>query len=345
MKILVLTQKVDSNDSVLGFFHRWLHEFSKSFEQVTAVCLQKGSFDLPNNVKVLSLGKEKGVSRLKYVLNFYRYIWRERKNYDVVFVHMNQEYVFLGWKLWKLLGKKVFLWRNHKKGNIFTRIAVLLSDAVFCTSPGSFTAQFKKTKIMPVGVDSDFFRRMPEISRIPQSILLLGRISPVKHVDVFVEALTILHSEGQPFVAHIYGNPTPSDKEYFKKIKEVSAELVRAGKLIFNPEVPNTKTPEIYNAHEISVNLTDAGSFDKTIVEAMLSETLVLVSNPSLTDLLTEEYMFKDVDAASLAKSLTSMLTMDRSEKEMRGKKLRTAAEKHSLQNLVRELVVSMSSK
>jgi len=95
MKLLILTQKIDINDPVLGFFHKWAEEFSKKYEKLTVICLEKGEYKLPDNVKVLSLGKETGKSRLKYVFLFYKYIWLERKNYDVVFAHMNQEYIIL----------------------------------------------------------------------------------------------------------------------------------------------------------------------------------------------------------------------------------------------------------
>ncbi len=96
MKLLILTQKVDKNDPILGFFHRWIEEFANHCEQVTVICLAKGKSTLPPTVSVLSLGKEAGQSRLKYLWRFYRYLWRERQNYDTVFVHMNQEYVLLG---------------------------------------------------------------------------------------------------------------------------------------------------------------------------------------------------------------------------------------------------------
>jgi len=32
MKLLILTQKVDIDDDVLGFFHGWLEEFAKNVE-------------------------------------------------------------------------------------------------------------------------------------------------------------------------------------------------------------------------------------------------------------------------------------------------------------------------
>src|SRR3989338_9595639 len=102
MQLLILTQKVDINDDILGFMHAWILKFAQACELVTVVCLEQGEHHLPANVKVLSLGKETGKSRLKYLFNFYRYIWRERKNYSAVFVHMNEIYVILGWLCWKL---------------------------------------------------------------------------------------------------------------------------------------------------------------------------------------------------------------------------------------------------
>src|SRR3989338_2848671 len=58
LKLLIITQKVDKNDHILGFFHRWLEEFAKNTEKLTVICLEKGEYNLPENVKVLPLGKK-----------------------------------------------------------------------------------------------------------------------------------------------------------------------------------------------------------------------------------------------------------------------------------------------
>jgi hypothetical protein len=105
MKLLIITQKINKNDPILGFFHGWVKEFSKHFDSIVAICLEKGEYDMPTNVKVLSLGKESGHSKVKYLLNFYKFIWQERNNYDAVFVHMNPVYVVLGGLLWKIIGE------------------------------------------------------------------------------------------------------------------------------------------------------------------------------------------------------------------------------------------------
>jgi glycosyltransferase involved in cell wall biosynthesis len=259
---------------VLGAYHTWIEEFAKHFERVVVICLEKGEYNLPKNVRVLSLGKESGKSRFKYLKNFYKYIWLERDNYDTVFVHMNQEYVLLGWKLWKFLDKKIYLWRNHAKGSISTRFAVFFSKKVFYTSPSSYTARFKKSVQMPVGIDTDFFKPDSTVSRIPNSILFLGRISPVKRVLEFVEWFNKLD---QRFVATIVGEALSKDKYYEKKARALASERIK-----FIGPVTQEEALRLYQSHEIYVNMTKAGSFDKTIFEAAACGTKVLVENKDL---------------------------------------------------------------
>jgi len=58
MKLLIITQAVDTTDSNLGFFHGWIEEFARHCSKVTVICLREGKHSLPTNVRVLSLGKE-----------------------------------------------------------------------------------------------------------------------------------------------------------------------------------------------------------------------------------------------------------------------------------------------
>ena len=153
MKLLIITQKVNREDSVLGFFHSWIREFATHFEKVTVICLEKGTYDLPQNVAVLSLGKEgqrskvKGqriISRMEYSFRFLRYILGKRKEYDVVFVHMNPEYVVLGGLLWRALGKRIGLWYVHRQTNLKLTIAGRLAQVIFSTTPEAFRLKSNK---------------------------------------------------------------------------------------------------------------------------------------------------------------------------------------------------------
>jgi glycosyltransferase involved in cell wall biosynthesis len=286
MRILIFTQKVDKNDPVLGFFHGWIIEISKKTESVEVVCLEKGQCDLPDNVTVYSLGKENGVSKLVYVFNFYKYLISLSGLYDKVFVHMNQEYVLLGGLYWKIKGIPVYLWRNHPNGSILTRIAVALSTKVFCASTESFTARFKKTVIMPAGVNTDLYRQVDGVLRKKYSICMVGRISPIKHIDLAIEAMKALVSKGVPVSLDIIGPVLEKDKKYYDGLGFYVNENNLSKVVHFINGVSPEKLPEVYSEYEICLNLTPSGSFDKTIVEAPSCGTIPLVSNASFKYLL-----------------------------------------------------------
>ena len=169
MRLLITTQAVDLDDPVLGFMHRWIEEFAAHFDSIEVICLKQGRMQLPANVHVHSLGKphfakasrDEGsrlVSRIRYILRFYRYLWKLRGSYNAVFVHMNQEYVLLGGIFWRMSGKKFVLWRNHKKGSWTTRLAAGLATTVCYTSSAAYVAHFKNAVQMPIGIDTEFFK-------------------------------------------------------------------------------------------------------------------------------------------------------------------------------------------
>lgn len=269
-KLLILTQKVDATDPVLGFFHRWIEAFAAKCEKVSIICLEEGKHTLPHNVSVYSLGKERGNSKLGYVLNFYAYIWRLRREYDTVFVHMNQEYVTLGWKLWKLMGKKIWLWRNHARGGFLTRCAVWVSDRVFSTSRASYAARFAKTEIMPAGIDTDFFHPDPSVARVPNSILFLGRISPVKKVLEFVE-----WAKEKEYKVTLAGPVPKIDEGYWQEVQsKMTSHMTYVG------PVNQEQARKLYQSHEMYANFTPPGSFDKTIFEAAACGARLVTENP-----------------------------------------------------------------
>ncbi len=344
MKLLIITQKVNKSDPILGFFHRWIEEFSTKFEKVTVICLEEGSHDLPNNVKVLSLGKELGWTKFDQLVWFYQYIWDERGDYEAVFVHMNQEYLLLAGWFWRLMGKKVALWRNHHQGNLLTHIAALFPQKVFCTSKFSFTAQYEKTVLMPVGIDTQVFKKLPKVTREPNSILFIGRISSSKRVHLLIEALGQLNMKGQDFVATIVGDSLPQDKKYYEKLLVRAEELGIKNKISFKPGVSNLETPKIYNTHEICVNLSSSGMYDKTIFEAALCGALSLSSNQNLKEIVNPALLFAEKDVNDLTYKLQELMALSESKKHALATEFATYVQNHhSLESLGEKLFVEIN--
>jgi len=292
MKLLVLTQSVDAKDPVLGFFHRSLLELAGRVEEIIVITLYVGKHSLPENVRVYSLGKERGTSRMTRVLRLLRYIIVLRKEYDAVFVHMNEEYVVLGGVLWKLFGKKIYLWRNHYAGSFLTAVAARLSTNVFYTSKDSYTAHFANALSMPVGIDLELFKPNPSLTPAPHSILSLGRIAPSKHIHVLIEAMRQLDAS---YTLDLYGDALPKDRNYAARLVSRSRELGLDTRVRFYSSIPNGETPAVYAAHALFANLSPGGMFDKTLLEALACGCRVVSTSPDFARELHTDAVRLDV--------------------------------------------------
>ena len=334
MRLLIVTQAVDSEDPVLGFFVRWIEELAKRVESIEVICLKMGECNFPKNVRVHSLGKERGrASRAAYAARFLALAWRARSDYDAVLVHMNQEYVLMAGWLWKLLGKRVYMWRNHYAGSWLTSVAAAFCTNIFCTSKHSYTAKYEKTILMPVGVDTERFAPDERVARNPRSMLFLARMAPSKQPEVLIDALAELARTGQSFTASFVGSPLPRDEAYYEGLKEKVRELGLADTVAFLPGVPNEEAPALYRAHEIFVNASPSGMLDKTLFEAAACGCLPLAASADWAEQAGEDLSF--IDAASLARRLSVTLAYSPADIGARAAKLRSqVVERNSLARL-----------
>ncbi|HVW82862.1 MAG TPA: glycosyltransferase [Candidatus Paceibacterota bacterium] len=275
MRLLICAQAVDENDPALGFFCGWLAELAKRFDSIDVICLREGEHALPENVSIHPLGAGGRIAR---TIRLKRLAWKLRRDYDAVFVHMNQEYVLVAGTLWKMLGKPVYLWRNHYAGSFLTRIAAAFCAKVFYTSAHSYTARFANAVRMPVGVDLARFGTAAA-SSAPRSILFLARMSPAKRPEMLLRALAALAREGAEFSAVFCGSPLPRDRAWYEKLKEEARSLGIAERIEWKPSIANAQTPALYRAHAIFVNCSPSGMFDKTLFEAAACGCRVLASS------------------------------------------------------------------
>ena len=312
MKLLIVTQAVDTEDPVLGFFVRWIEEFAKHVEHVEVICLKLGKSDLPKNVRVHSLGKENGVSRVKYIFNFYTYIWRLRHEYDAVFVHMNPEHVVLGGILWRLLGKHVGLWYVHKSVDLKLRVAVLLVHNIFTASREGFSLGTQKLHVVGHGIDTAIFHAPIQSFHEPLRIVSVGRITAIKNLDTLIEVVILLKKRGIDATMTLIGAPAhSSDEAYQESLKALAKERGVSDRVHFTGSVPHAQMPEQYRRFDISVNLCPTGGMDKAVLESMAAGMLVFVSNRAFTDLLglhADALVFQEKDIGACAEKIADFV-------------------------------------
>ncbi len=268
MKILIITQSLDTQHVILGFFHRWIEEFAKNCEQVTVICLEEGSHNLPKNVKVLSLGKEKGESKIKYVFRFYKYIWQQRKNYDSVFVHMNQIYVILGALLWRVKGKKIGLWYTHGSTSTSLKVASFFTNKIFTASAGSFKLISKKTEVIGHGIDTDKFSPNKNLDKI-HDLVTVGRITPVKNLLELIDIVEDLQVTHQVELSIVGSAVTKIEKEHEQELKEIIINKKLQNKVNFLGKVSQEDLPLLLQQSKIFVTVAKNGSLDKAMLEPL----------------------------------------------------------------------------
>jgi glycosyltransferase involved in cell wall biosynthesis len=173
-KILIITQKVDKNDPILGFFHNWILEFAKE-KNVYVIANEVWKYDppatqdsllalragLPSNVKVFSLEKENGVGKLARYARFINLARKLVPRCGGIFAHMCPEYVIAVSPIAKIFRKKILLWFVHKSKNAKLVLAEKLSDGIFTVAKESCALESKKIHIVGHGINTDDFKKEP----------------------------------------------------------------------------------------------------------------------------------------------------------------------------------------
>lgn len=350
MKLLIITQKVNKNDPVLGFFHEWILRLAKKADKLTVICLEKGEYDLPPNVEVLSLGKEVISSKILYLWNFYKYIILRLNNYDGVFAHMNPEYVILGGVLWRLFNKKILLWYTHKAVNLKLRIAEKLAHKIFTASAESFRLPSKKVEVTGHGIPVEKFCCTGGKVSMREEIKLLsvGRVSPVKNLETVILGIMELHKRnvsGPRFTLSIVGSTArPEDEKYKQKLEETLRHIAAGTLLVhFKGPMSGEDLYEEYRSHHIFIHTSATGSLDKVVLEAMAAGLIVISSSEAFWNLAKDDlgYNFPQGDYVKLAETVEKV---SHSGIVLPYKKaVDYAREHHNLDNIVNKLVAYFS--
>lgn len=335
MKLLVTTQAVDKDDPVLGFFHGWLLEFAKHFERIDVICLRKGEYSLPPHVHVHSLGKEKGVNRIKYAIRFYYYFMRvfffNRPNY--VLYHMGAVYNVLGapfFLLRKWSATKFYWWKTHGKVQALKEtLALIFVDRVFTAGSKSFDRKTDKVTVVGHAIDTERFAPRDTAIHTPSACLMVGRIVPIKKIEVALRALTRVTSEVKPSLALV---GSPDNPEYEVTLTQYCREHGLA-MVDFLGSRKQTEMPAFYEAAGILLHPAYEAGFDKVVLEAMATGVIPLTSIPSFEPILSPYGLFIPAeDDEGYANAIIHIVRMSEDKRKTLRETLRAiVVSKHSI--------------
>jgi glycosyltransferase involved in cell wall biosynthesis len=291
MKLLIVTQAHDLTHPVLGFFAEWIEEFQRH----------------PSISEVRVIATNGRGSRLGRVFRFWATILSDRS--DVVFVHMTPLWVLLGWPIWMWRRTRIALWYTHGSDSWLLRRAVDVTTVTFTATKKAFPFYHGKVQVVGHGI-APTFAAVPRATRPDDryAFLAVGRISPRKRVrETLALFAQIRRIEPQatltwigPFLEKndVYAARVLQDLEFFG-IKDA----VTIGKSVLPSDMP-----QVYATHDLLLHLSQTGSLDKVVVEALAAGCPILSTSPATGEALGNEWFWGGhLDGAASSEALSRL--------------------------------------
>lgn len=339
MKLLIVTQKADKADTVLGFAHGWIEEFAKHSEHVTVIAQYVGEHAFPANVTVLSLGKEKGRTPLQQVLTFKNILWKHRHEYDAVFVHMNPVWMAIGGPMWTVLRKPRYLWYESRGVTWKLRFAVKFAQKVFSASPFGMPLKIPNGVVTGHGIDTSLFAAKGKEKRDANLLLSVGRITKVKK---FPEVLEVLKSLREEYRLLIVGQTVTAEDEGTLAELKIRMEEDGLDKRVSFEAHRLDEMPALYRRAQLFVHAASTAGVDKAVLEAMACGCIPVSCSPAFEKILPPSLCVAPDQLPSAAQKVLAL--PDEQREALRASLIAEVEGHHSLRRLVGRLMTEMSA-
>lgn len=340
MKLLIVTQVLDRRHPILGFFHRWVEEFAKHVGELHVIALEVGDYDLPPHVHVHSLGKEAGRNRLLALWRFYNYLWEYRREYDSVFVHMNQIYMILAGLWWRLAGKQIGLWYAHGTVTLGLRIATFITHTVFSVTKDSFPIPSPKLVVTGHGIDTDTL--IPKADKKQFDFITVGRVTSSKNLGTLLEHFASIHALTPSTLAIVGPYTSATDTAYFNQLSAYVQQKGLTDHVTFCGPKTREKLVLLLQSSRVFLHTAKNGSLDKAILEAMSVGLWVVTSAAVNSQLpLGGGYVTTAEDFVRQATTVVQSTTPPNLDNERRA----FVVQHHSITALIPKILQSYASK
>ena len=344
-RLLLFNLATDEKDPILGFAVEWVRVLAARVRHVDVITMRSGTADLPGNVRVYSIGKERGWTEARRLVEFYRRLGLllHEQTYDACFAHMQELFALLAAPLLKLKHIPVTLWYTHPHTALTLRAAIRTVDRVITADSSSCRVRTSKLLVTGHGIDTDRFVPAP-CHRFRFRVVAVGRVTPIKRLELLVDAAAHLQSRlAQPLEVRLIGPTDIPDANYEAALRRRAFEMGIAPQVNFVGPLGTEELIAEYQAADAVVSLTGRGSFDKSALEGMSCGLPLLTMNPAFAPHLLAAGVpgpIEDGNAEALGEAIARLADVPVEERRRWGLALRAEVVRaHSLQRLADLLV------
>jgi glycosyltransferase involved in cell wall biosynthesis len=347
----MITRKVDRADHLAGFTHAWVKKIDEQLRQhggaLTVICLDKGDVTGLEHVAIHSLGKELGFGRLHRWWKFQVLAWQLVRQADAIFCHMNPEYTIAIAPYAKLFGKKIVSWYTHSAVTFRLWLVTRLANVILTASAESFRMKTKKLMSTGHGIDTEIFKPLKrESTVVPRQrmwrLVTIGRISPTKDYESMIKAIQLLVGRGIVTIhLDIIGGPGLIEHQnYYNELKNMVDAMQLQEYVSFIGPVSHQLIAQQLQCADIFINLSNTGSLDKAVLEAMACECLVITSNTAFRQMLPSTLIVGQNNPIMLADRIQRWCSGSAEESELVARQLREiVVRKHNLDGLIQNIL------
>ncbi len=315
LRLLFVTQELDRSSTNLAVAHTWAAELGQRIEAVHVVAARVGDVDLPSNVFVHGLGRERGRSRRSTAMAFAwvcaKLIVRRRVN--VALAHMVPAYAVAMSPITRITRTPLVLWYTSHGSTPMLKRANRLMNAAVTASPDSYPIRSDRAFVIGHGIDTKRFR--PPAARRQGTgpvIGMAGRLTPLKGFEPGIRALAELRRAKCPEATlRIAGEPFySSDRSYVDELRDLADRLGVRNAVEFVGAVRGDEMAGFYGSLDVFVNWRAQPALDKTGLEALACATPLVTNNSAYGSVLGElaaEFVVGD-SSSELAAGLTRLL-------------------------------------
>lgn len=338
--VLLLNIAVDKSNVSLGFTQSWINEFSKHYDFVDVVTLNKIDDVKLENVNVYGLTSSDSPKKIDKIIKL-RKIVREltsQKKYNLVFSHMSPILLIIAKLFNKSKSSLHVLWYTHPMPDSFIKkiilyISLYFSDKVVTASNTSFPINSQKVSQIGHAIDYEkFYLKRAKISI--SKFLILSRISTSKNIDFIIEEF--LSSQFNHLTLDIIGDCLTSKDSEYKKFLE--NKYAKNKNINFIGKIDYQNLSSILKNYDVHISATAEGFYDKSVLETMANGIINFYCNSDYSKHFSKEYQeilqFKMVKN-SLANQLNKIKNIENSFLLTMVDEVQKNANKESLESII----------
>lgn len=332
MRLLIVTQAIDLDDPILGFFSGWVTEFQKHCS-VSVIAQRVGRHTL--SAPVFSLKKNTGASIPSQIVRFVGFLFRHWKNYDAILVHMTPVWVLFAWPLCSICRKPLYLWYEARGQSVWLRIALRVVRRVFSASTWGMPLQTQRSVIVGHGIDCAAWV-LPRTDVDPYHLCTVGRITRSKRLEILLEALALLP---QNYHLTFVGAPITTEDRHYEQELQVLIERLHLQNRVHSETIAHARLPE-FLAHVGAFVHASTSGLDKALLEAMAAGCPA-ISCGIARGVLPERC--QATDSATLVERVRAITALSSDAREMLSQELRSIIEReHGIAQLITRLCAEM---